>query len=185
MRVNSVEKARRSPGECGRCGRTITVGMPYRWAKGRYGPKMIRCEGAQCRFKPSDLTTSDKLSRLYAAREGVEEFLQTDFESADEVIDALIDAANEVREVADEYSDSANALDGKLNWEELEEKSQQCHAWADELESMSIDDFYLEEAKKGDTQGDETDEERKDRLLEEWREEVRSSVQDSLDSLEL
>lgn len=41
---DTVKACRKSPGECGACGNVIEIGQPYKWAKGRYTAKKIRCE---------------------------------------------------------------------------------------------------------------------------------------------
>jgi len=176
MRVNVIEKCRKSPGKCGKCGKVIEAGHKYRWAKGRYTMKMVRCDRLRCNFRQSDLTGSDKLSRLYAARESVEDLLETDFESPSDIIDALVDAANEARDVGSEYSEASSNLDGKLNWEELEEKAQQCEQWADALEDVVLDEYDADQFE-----GDDTPEEK----MEAWRDGVRQEVEDALSSLEL
>lgn len=163
-KVNTVDKARKSPGDCGKCGAKIKAGMPYRWAKGRYGPKKVRCP--KCAFRPSDLTGSDKLSRLYSARESVEDVLVPDFDDTDAVRDAISSAVDEAREVASEYSDAAENMSATRD--EMEEKSSQCESWADELEGVDVEEF---EGKEEDR--------------EDWRETIRSDVQNALDSLEL
>jgi hypothetical protein len=179
MRVNTVDRCRKSPGTCGRCGTKITEGMGYRWAKGRYTGKKVRCLNAACHFRPSDLTGSDKLSRLYSAREEVEDVLATDFDDADEVRSALETAAGEAREVGEEYAEASSNLDGRLNAEELDEKAQQCENWADELEGVDVEDFEPTPTVNEDQIAKEAD--RKD----EWREEIRGNAQAALDSLEL
>jgi len=63
-RVHRVEKCRKTPGKCGKCGNKIKKGQPYTWTKPRYGTKKVRCK--TCPFRRSDLTTS-KMSEAYAA----------------------------------------------------------------------------------------------------------------------
>ena len=67
-RVNSVEKARKSPGTCPKCSKKIEKGASYIHWKFRYGGKRIRCTICP-RPRQSELTNSDKLSRCYAAGE--------------------------------------------------------------------------------------------------------------------
>jgi chromosome segregation ATPase len=171
MRVISVKRCNKSPGRCGGCGEPIKNGDPYKWAKGRYTPKKLRCQS--CSFRPSELTGSDKLSRLYAARESVEDVLQT-FKTADEVRDALEEAAGEAREVASEYQEAADNMAALR--EDCEEKAGQCESWADALETTDFEDFE-EFTGEGDP--------KKSDPRSEWEEEVKSAVQDALDSLEL
>jgi hypothetical protein len=93
------------------------------------------------------MTTSDKLSRLYAAQEFVEDALRgeiplsewDDYKAA--VAEALNNAAQEAREVGEEYTSSRdNMPEGLQNagtGEELEQKAQSCEDWADALESAA------------------------------------------------
>lgn len=146
MRVNTVEKARKSPGNCSRCNREIAVGEPYRWAKGRYTSKKVRCMAEPCRFRQSDLTGSDKLSRVYAAQENVEDVLATwtpeDDVEGSFLQDALNDAAEQIKEVGEEYQQSAdNILDafsgGSATADELQEKAESLDSWATTLEDAA------------------------------------------------
>jgi len=73
-RVTTVKKSRKSPGKCFRCDKTIPKGAGYRWWKFRFGRKVIRC--LKCPYpRPSELTRSDKLSRIYEASEAIEEII--------------------------------------------------------------------------------------------------------------
>lgn len=132
MRVNHVEKSRKSPGNCGSCRKEIPAGAPYKWAQGRYTDKKIRC--GECQFRPSDLTGSDKLSRVYAAQETLQDFLASwsNDDGLDGLQDACSTAAEEIREVAQEYSDAAEAMGGA--GEEMQEKADNLEGWAEEIE---------------------------------------------------
>lgn len=142
-------KARKAQGKCSRCRRTIKKGQQYKWAKGRYTARRVWCE--RCTPRPSELTGSDKLSRLYAARESVEDVIAGEC-TKENLIEALNDAATEAREVAQEYEDSFNnmpeALANSITGEELTEKSGQCESWAnalddaaDEIDALDWDDI--------------------------------------------
>ena len=75
-RVHVVKKSRKAQGKCGKCGKCgkrIKKGSPYRWTKNRRGPRKVRCSELECGFRASDLTGSDKLSRVYSARESAED----------------------------------------------------------------------------------------------------------------
>ena len=177
MRVNTVGKCRKSPGKCGKCGVVIKAGDKYRWAAGRFTGKKVRCDKLKCQLRPSDLTGSDKLSRLYSAREDLEDFIGTDFESADEVKDAIQAAADEAREVASEYEEAVSALDGRLNSDELQDKADQCNAWADELDNVDVEEF--------EPNPDDKDDEEKEATKSAWQELIIGNVEDALSSLEL
>lgn len=152
-RVNTVEKSLKSPGDCGKCGTTIAKGAGYRWTKPRYGGKRIRCLGSNCRFRSSDLTSSDKLSRAYQAGENIEDAIEA-FRESREVEDlksALTEAAEQLREVGQEYRDSADSMESGMNGnrmpmcDELEEKADSLEEKADEIESAESSLPELEE----------------------------------------
>ena len=138
-RVNRVLRARKYQGKCGKCGDELTPGAPYRWWKfnSRFGGggKHKRCMKQECSPRQSDLTASPKLSRLCSAQEMVEDAMSTGKEALHE---ALTSAAEQVREVGEEYRESAqNIEDGfghrTQQCDDLDEKADEVDAWADEL----------------------------------------------------
>ena len=156
-RVNSVDKARKSPGQCGKCGKAIPKGRPYIHWKFRYGGKRIRC--ASCpRPRQSELTNSDKLSRCYGAAEAIEDAIAQFHKDYDEegLRTAMEDAANEIQEVAGEYRDSASNVESGMNGnrmpicDELEEKADTLESKASDLESAAaeIEEFDEDQAKE-------------------------------------
>ena len=144
-RVQTVEKSLKSPGACGKCNTIIAKGQPYRWFKFRYGGggKRVRCTAAACAPRPSELTGSDKLSRVYAVGESVSDALEAFRESydLDDLKSALTDGAEQLREVAGEYRESAENMESGMNGnrmpmcDELEEKADHLEGVADELDS--------------------------------------------------
>jgi len=141
-RVNTVNKARKAQGTCGRCGAEINVGDGYRWIKFRHGGKRIRCLASECRFRASDLTQS-KMSGVYSAQENAEDSIG-DCESIADLKALAEETAESVREVAQEYQDSADAIhehfDTSDTADECEEKAQELEGWADEIEN-ALDEF--------------------------------------------
>jgi hypothetical protein len=144
-KVQTVEKAQKDQGECGKCTKKIKKGDSYRWWKHRFGGggKRVRCMDANCRPRQSELTTSDKLSRVYAVAENVEDAIAA-FRDSHEVEDlksACTDGAEELRAVAEEYRESAQNIEDGFNGnrvpmcDELEEKADHLDGVADELES--------------------------------------------------
>lgn len=137
-RVKTIKKARKSPGACRKCGKVIEAGEGYRhWAFFR-SSKIVRC--MECPSpRPSELTESDKKSRLYAAQESVQDFASehTDDVSnyASGVLGALQDASREAQEVADEYQDALDAWESGN--EMLEEMQQAAEAWVDVLDNAA------------------------------------------------
>jgi hypothetical protein len=164
-RINTVKKARKAQGTCGKCGKAIKAGDAYKWIKPRYGAKKVRCE--DCAFRSSDLTSSDKLSRVYEAQETAQDAVNDwDGEDAQELKSILETAAEEIREVAQEYQDSADAImehfpSGNQTSEECEERAQELEGWAD-----TLDDFEPEEFEPEDEDDDPDAEENGNGLTE-------------------
>jgi len=144
-RINSV-KAARKPAKCNRCGKEIPVGSGYIYWEFRYGGMVKRCLACP-RPRNSELTQSDKLSALWSAAESIEDADMAfqgqpvkyfeDFNTSD-LAQAVHAAADQVREVGEEYRNSADnmTIEGGPK-ETLEEKADSCDSWADELESAA------------------------------------------------
>lgn len=200
-RVNSVDKARKSPGTCGKCSKKIDQGQGYIWWKFRYGGKRIRCSTCP-RPRQSELTNSDKLSRCYAAGEAIEDAIDAFRKSLDveDLRQALEDAANELTEVAEEYRDSASNVESGMNGnrmpicDELEEKADNLESKASELESAAseLEEFDEDQAKEdaeNDLEGEEMSAEKREAKIEEivqekkddWADEQVSKAEDLTD----
>jgi len=144
MRVTRVKHAAK-PGVCEVCPEAIEVGQPYNWIKARRGPK--RSRHTTCRaFRPSDLTSNDKLSHLYSIQERIEDEVSAwrllESTDLDSLVTALDDAATEAREVADEYRETADNLEQGFGHatsqsEEIAGNGDEIEGWADELEALS------------------------------------------------
>lgn len=124
------------------------LGDSYRWIKFNRGPKRIRCMKPACAFRASDMTTSDKLSRVYGAQETAEEAIAgwDPAEGIDDLKQALEDLATEIREVSDEYEESASNMEqafpsGSSQIDEIREKSENLAAWADEIEAVDLEEW--------------------------------------------
>lgn len=143
MRVNHVEKARKSPGQCGQCRKEIAVGQPYKWAKGRFGPKMLRCGG--CVFRRSSLTTS-KMSSVYAAVESLEDLLEGWDGSNGSVEDVQMEVdiiVEEAESVASEYEEAAEAMQSA--GESQQERAEALRDWIGSMEGLDLNDYEKED----------------------------------------
>jgi DNA repair exonuclease SbcCD ATPase subunit len=176
-RINSVKKARKEGNRCGRCGDAIEKGMPYRWIKFRYGGRHVRCEKISCGFRSSELTSSDKLSRVYGAQEQVEDLCSGwDKESLEDLKSELEEPIQEIRDVGQEYQESADNIREHFSEsekaDECEEKAQELEQWADELETAKdgVDD-WPEDDEDEDDEESESKEEKKNadgQTRDEW-----------------
>lgn len=179
MRVNHVKRAAK-PGICEVCHGDIRIGQPYCWIKSRYGPK--RSRHTTCRpFRPSDLTSNEKLSNLYAIQERIEDETSAwgllESTDLDDLVSALDDAATEAREVAEAYQESAGNLESGFGHatsqsEELASNGSEVEGWADELEQLSS---ALEPADPDRDGWDEVA----------WRDGIASQISDVVSSLPL
>lgn len=187
MRVISVDKAQKPQGTCGKCGTEIPAGSPYRWAKGRYSGRKVRCNRYECRFRPSELTGSDKKSRVFQANEQVEDaiVLFRDGGDLEDLKSAVEGAASDLNEVAGEYRDSASNMEqtftgGSPMIDECNEKADEIEALAQECEGFQPDEFQEDEVEQEEG---ETAEEYEARVVERkeheeaWREEVIAEVE--------
>ena len=183
MRVSHVKKAQKDQGTCGGCGKQVVKGDAYKWAKGRYGPRMVRCDS--CYFRQSDLTGSDKLSRAYAAQEDAEDRLSGwGGEDAEEARTILQELAEAVREVGEEYQESADNImeafpSGNSTSEECEEKASNLEDWASTCESAAddIEDFDEDSVEP---EPDESKEDAIERARGEWADEARSTIEGAI-----
>jgi len=141
-RVNTVQKARKAQGRCGRCGSEIGVGDGYRWIKFRHGGRRIRCLASECRFRASDLTQS-KMSEVYAAQENAEDSIGG-CGSIEDLKALAEETAGAIREVSEQYQESADNIHESFSEsttaDECEEKAQELESWADEIEN-ALDEF--------------------------------------------
>lgn len=181
MRVTSVKKSRQAR-ECGKCGDKIAVGDGYVWWKFRFGGKRVRCLKAECAPRPSDLTSSDKLSRLYAIQENlsdeIAEWRKNDPTDTEDLKTALESAGSEAREVADEYRESAQNIEDGFGHEtsmseEINEKAESVDSWADELEQVDLDESC------------ERDDDAPNDVLSDWQDEQAQKIEDASVALEL
>lgn len=162
-RVTFVKKARVKQGACRVCGTKIKVGDSYHWWANRIGRSSIR--GVTCaEHKPrrSMLTTSDKLSRIYAAEEELEASI-ANAESVEDIKEALEVAAGEAEEVAQEYRDAIESMPENFQQGdqamEMEEKAEQLEDWAqtlrnalDDIDSLGEEEEEGEEKEEKDNQ---------------------------------
>ncbi len=123
---------------CGRCQKPIAAGDEYLWFQHAFRAKVIRCP--QHYPSQSELTTSDKLARLYSIQEGFDTLLKEFHKAtnADDVVSALESAEEEAREVAGEYNESADNIEEGFGHEtsmseEIRGKGDSCETWADAL----------------------------------------------------
>lgn len=148
MRVTVADKSRPKPNiKCGKCGVEIKPGMPYKWVKTKSGPyggaTMYRC--ADCpSWKQSELSSS-KMSGVYAAQEMLDEQI-INCESVEDLQALAGDLAEMIRDVANEYEESARNIEDGFGHstsmsEDLEQRANDLNSWADDIDNLDFDEF--------------------------------------------
>jgi hypothetical protein len=173
-RVNTQKAAKDYPDH------GIAKGDTYYSWKFRHGPEVK----SKTYPRPSQLTQS-KLSTAYAAMETLEEVIG-DATDPGTLVDALNQAAEEVREVAQEYRDNRENMPESLQdgptGQEMEEKADSLEASADELEEAAteIDNMsaadYIDEDELLDAAREELGEDADDDAVKAKAEELRGDI---------
>lgn len=154
MNVTRADKTQPLPNrKCEKCGVEIKVGDPYKHVtpkSGMFGgTTRFRCEPCPT-WQPWELSSS--LSARVAQIQHDYEQAMNGAESPEDVETALNDAAEAVKEIAEEKAESAsNIMDGfgheTEKSSELSEIAESLHEWASEIESaaMEVQGFEEEE----------------------------------------
>jgi hypothetical protein len=189
-RLTVTDKTKPKPlRKCEKCGKTIELGMPYKHVSPKSGPyggvKRIRC--ADCpSWKPSELSSS-KMASIMAAQE---EFDVSDCESVEDINDRLNDFAATVREVGEEYKESAQNMEDGFGHstemsQDLESKGDELDGWADDLEN-GVDekepDACEAHTDEGNVAKDGDDCEACQELWDDALEEMRNEADDKINS---
>lgn len=135
-KLETVKAARKAQGKCERCQTPIEAGSAYRWWKGRYTSKHIRCMKSSCSPQPWELETNPLRQE---AMQG-----STAHENATSSVDDAATAATYLREAIGIAESLAEQLNERVSsWEStnLENSSQAeaCKTSAEEFESYVIE----------------------------------------------
>lgn len=144
MRVTIEDKSKPKPLRvCDHCQKPIEIGTPYKWVKPKSGPYggATRSRHAGCpTWQVWDLSNSlsAQLARISADANS------TTYTDADEVRQALTDAAEAIREIAEQKEESAQNIEDGFQHEteqsnELRGIAEQLNTWADEVEQRADD----------------------------------------------
>jgi len=132
------EQKARKPYKCGKCGKKIEVGEQYIKICKKFSAVRYRC--LKCRPRPSELTSSDKLSSIYGACEDIEDNLSVESkEDLENLVESLEGAISEVERVADEYEEGADNIEeyftsGTEQSEQMRENADMVREWQGSLE---------------------------------------------------
>lgn len=167
-KITVVRRAQKDQGECERCHTKLPAGSGYKhYSVGFRGYKRRRC--LECPDPLPSERESSKLAGVYAAQEAVDVSTITTVEDAQEV---LREFAENVREVAQEYADAADAM-GEAGYE-MQEKADVLNSSADDVEQTDLSEY------EADTDDDDEDD---DSGLD--LDALRDAVQTAVDEIEL
>ena len=132
---------------CRACGQPIQIGEPYKWFKQKQARGGIKkCYHPGCTIPPSHRTTS-RMGTIWDAQAD----LSLDgCESLDDISTAMQEFAETVREVGNEYTESADNMESGFGHEteqsqEIRERGEGLETWAEELESWEFQGEVPEE----------------------------------------
>lgn len=130
--VKHARKAIRSEG--------IKVGDEYYWWKFRYGAKRV----SKTYPKRQQLTQSDFLSQVYDLEDRINELSIDAYASAEPLKSDLDEIAADIRALGEEQDEKLQNMPEGLQQgatgELLQERYDACEAWADEIESIEIEE---------------------------------------------
>jgi chromosome segregation ATPase len=192
MKIHVVKAARKET-VCSKCGKKIEIGKSYRWWQHAFrAPTKWHIDHGHPR--QSDLTTSDKMSRIYSAQETLEDLvsssksLDTSIDEGDE-LDVIVkrvkdeiesnleelnsqmeEAAGEMNDVAEEYREGAENIREHFGdtsqTDEMDSKADALEEWASELESFDVE---------------EPDDPEPDESISDWMDATESWLSDKVD----
>jgi len=169
---------------CQSCGKPIEVGQPYKWfkMKSAYGG-VKKSYHPDCEIPASHRTTS-RMGQVWDAQTAAASDLSS-AEDLDGIREALQGFAAEVRQVGEEYTESADNMESGFGHatyqsDELRERGEALEAWADELENW---EFSGDEPDQDDFVT--TDQEAYDEAVKQWESEEPSVDETEEDEDEL
>lgn len=138
VQLKTVNRSRQDQGICSHCRDPLPAGTPYRYYKPGFRSKTkIRvCMKSECTPRRSQLDQS-KLSDAFAAIETAEDAI-ANAETVEAVQNAIDECASAIRDVSGEYEDTISNT--PMLEDQLREKIDALDSFADELESLSLDE---------------------------------------------
>lgn len=190
MRVHYVKAARKDYS-----GTFIKKGDSYYWWKHAYSPRRV----SRTRPKPSELASSDKVCRVLEASEIIQEAFEklSNWEDVEGLASQIEDAANTVREVGEEYEESAESMESGFGHEtstseEVRERGGEVTQYADDLDNMKDsvesvtreevdpDEFPLSDYDEDEGERQTAEDEAQEVLNETFLDEVRDLADDAM-----
>lgn len=144
-RLSEPDLTRPKPNhDCGKCGREIKVGDPYKWIAPKSGPyggyKRYRC-GTCPTWQVWEYSGSLPAQLARVSHEFWEAVDSA--ESVEDVEQALQDAANEVRDLAEQRRESAQNMEDGFQHatsasDDLKQQAEDLDSWAQDIEQATV-----------------------------------------------
>jgi hypothetical protein len=167
--VTEVRAAKKDQGKCGKCGQALPAGSSYRWWKGRFGPKHVRCVG--CKVEDWERETNPLRAEHMQADETLG-LVERDVDVADPSGAAvhLRDAISATESIVDTLTErldgwSGTGLENSEQYSATETTRDELQQWIDDAESAADE---LEGMEQPDSADDEE-------AWEEWEKEIRDA----------
>lgn len=150
-RVTVVKSARKSPGKCGKCEKTIKKKQGYRWWKLGFRSRFKRVRCLECPApRASELESNDSMSSVWSAQETMEDALAA-ATTREDVEAAVQEAGNGVGEAIDSWNEKKDNLEsafpnGSPAIEAIDEYISNAESLQEALEGFSVE---------GDEDGDD------------------------------
>jgi predicted RNA-binding Zn-ribbon protein involved in translation (DUF1610 family) len=145
-KLNVVNKARKSPGTCRKCGKVIAVGESYVHFKFRYGSKQIAHNTPACRPTADERESNPKraahnratglvtLAKSATTPQDAAGFLREAMEAVEEIVGDLESSLSSWSGTNFEYGEMAESF--QTTKDELNDWIANAEEWADDLEGM-------------------------------------------------
>lgn len=201
LTVRDYDKPKPMP-KCGKCGITIEVGQPYKWIEPHGRGQLVRC--ATCPTWNVWEYSSSLSARIAEITDGDE---VPDFDSTEDAQQWAADKAQQIRDLAAEKQEASDNMESGFGHEteqsnELRDIAEQLEQWADDVEGVDLPEFPEAEEEDceecegtglfGEGTGEEkncdvcegsgrhTPDEPTEEQMDEWRDAVRSAIEDAL-----
>jgi hypothetical protein len=134
--------------KCGKCGKEILPGMPYKWIEPRSGPYggrlMVRC--TECPNWNIWEYSSSLSARIAELQFNASTALEAEFDSEDDLRSIMDEIATDIRSLAEEKEEAASNMEDGFGHEtyqsqEIADQAQSLNDWADEVENVTIPDL--------------------------------------------
>lgn len=168
--------------QCTQPSREIAVGTAYKWIEP--SGRAVRNRHATC----PTWNVWEYSSSLSARIAQIQHEGPDDFDSLEDAQSWANDKAQEIRDLAEEKRESASNIEDGFGHptqqsDELNEIADNLDSWADDVENVDLPDMPEDEEVDEDETVEEKDEEAEEAdeiKLEEWRDEVRSALEEIL-----